>query len=228
MVYMMSQPPKHICQISASSVTRQRHNYTAHKLPPAAVEPIPSSGVYAGKQLHRQSADCEGHMALIAETAAAKFSKSSQRANQGPIEAIPSKESQSSSRSRQPRPSECDGQRSGCPQQQSSWADCEQDFSDVMTEKDITAMRKQLGLPHWTRAEFEPERVSAIFPEVPECVDPLTEHGLEIGRAERGRKDLPLRLSTTPGRASRGGAQKGRSVFLHECTPTWRVFSRRR
>ena len=102
------------------------------------------------------------------------------------------------------------------------WADCEDDFDELMSEDDIMSVLRQ-GLPHHpaTRVQFHAESPLEPHPEMPEASDDMTRLGLEIGQRDQGRQALPDRLRNAHGRPTRRGGAKRTEAE----SAAWCVFS---
>ena len=93
------------------------------------------------------------------------------------------------------------------------WSDYEDDYVFVYTPKEVHEMLEERGLalPHLCGGARQAMAPAAAYAEEEEAVDCLTEHGLSIGRARRGRGGLPAQLREWPGDAvditGQGGAQ---------------------
>ena len=65
---------------------------------------------------------------------------------------------------------------------------------DSMTDKEVLELVRQKGLPHLHCRAYQPEEAKPAWPEEPESEDPLTMHGMDIGKSHGGRRGLEDRL----------------------------------
>ena len=58
----------------------------------------------------------------------------------------------------------------------------------------MSRLLREKGIPHLRSETFEPEPATEPHPEIVETIDDLTAEGEAIGRLNRGRGGLPIRL----------------------------------
>ena len=80
------------------------------------------------------------------------------------------------------------------------WSDYEDDFVFEYTPKEVHEMLEERGLtlPHLGGGARQAMTPAAAYAEEEEAADLLTEQGLSIGRARRGRGGLPTHLREWP------------------------------
>ena len=76
------------------------------------------------------------------------------------------------------------------------WGDEEEGHGDVQSEKDVVKLLKKNCLPHEDIEQHEAEGSTKPYPELSEVEDSLMTEGMEIAKADRGKKPLPWMRKT--------------------------------